>query len=371
MAAITAGKRRLLSDKLAQTLRQRVRTGQYQSGSSLPPVRKLSQEFGVSLNVVQRAVRNLEQEGILSAHHGRSIMVQTEDPCQRTAIFFGIIQPYLSSMGFHRDVLEYVDGAFAERSNFAVVRSSKDDPAREREIAEHLIANGVSGLIVWPTCNDPNGAYFQDLAQRIPVVLVDRLLAGADLPTVVLDYHACGCEIVETLFGEQKRKRLLALMDNLQISSYQEIVSGMEMAAWRAKRAKDLTIVQFPLSALLKGFYREDYSQVTEYTERVRRLLTDGGYDAVFCTQDEFIDYGMAQTELMDDFPGVRLATLRNSAPNDRSMKYSQLNCLEWRTNSGQMLSHAADLVQTWALSRRMPKEKKSLPLQFDQRKPE
>lgn len=357
MTRILAGNKVSLADQVARTLKQRVRTGTYRAGAPLPSVRTLSDEFGVSLNVVQRAVRHLEENGIVKTHPGKGMLVTQEDGCERAAIMFGFIHPYVSSMGFHRDVLEYVDEAFAERLNFAVVRSSKDNPTLEREIAEHLIANGVKGLILWPANDDPNGEYFRKLAMRVPVVLVDRVLPQGNLPAVVLDYYQFGRDVSTTLFGRMQKKRLLVLMDNLRISSYSDIVSGIESAAAELERSKDVTVVQIPIThRIIQKISRSDFTDVPEYRDYVERLLKDGGYDAVFCSQDEFVDYVMAQTGLMDEFTAVRTATLRSTCPNQRSIRYASLNCLEWQTNAGGMISAAADLVQRWVLSRQAPK---------------
>ncbi len=356
MTRMIAGNKVSLHQQVARLLKQRIRTGIYQSGVALPSLRTLCDEFNVSVNVVYRAIRELEENGIVTTHHGKGMMIADGESCEKAAIFFGFIHPYVSSMGFHRAVLEYVDEAFAKRSNFAVVRSSKDDPALEREIVDHLITNGVKGLIVWPTSADSNGEFFMRLSQTIPVVLVDRILAGADLPAVIMDYRNCGNEIGRTLLGPGKR--LLVLMDNLQISSYREISSGIEDAARTMGRLDDVRIVQLPISELVsQKTSRADYREIPELASHVERLLTDGGYDAVFCTQDEFVDYVMAQTGLMDRFPGVQVGTFRTMSPNDRSMKYSQLQCLEWFANSGKMVLQAADLVQRWVLLRQMPRD--------------
>jgi DNA-binding LacI/PurR family transcriptional regulator len=346
-----------LTVQVTQTLKQRVRTGLYQPGNPLPSIRHLCKEFSVSQGIVQQAIRKLEEAGVVKAHHGKGILVQDDDSCEQAAIFFGFIHPYLSSMGFHRDVLEYVDEAFSERSNFAVVRSSKDNIIQEREIAEHLIANGVKGLILWPTTDDTNGEYFQKLSQKVPVVLVDRLLAGTDLPAILLDHYACGREICETLLGKMNKKRFLVLTDNLRISSYQNISQGIDSAARELERLKDVTIVQLPITQIIQKFNHSDFSEVSQYGEYLDRLLAEGGYDAVFCTQDEFIDYCFAQTGLGKKFPAVQLATVRAVCPNERSIKYAALNCLEWFSNSGDMIAQAADLVQRWVLTRQMPKD--------------
>jgi DNA-binding LacI/PurR family transcriptional regulator len=349
MAVIT-GNKISLYNQIAQTIKHRVRTGVYKPGDVLPTVRTMSREFGVSVKAIHQAVHTLEESGIVQTHPRRGVRVAREDGCERAAIFFGFINPYTTSEGFHRTILEHIEEAFSERFNFAIVRSSKDNPVLEREIAEHLIANGVKGLIVWPTNADPNGDYFLKLSRKIPVVLVDRLLAGADLPAVLLDYHNCGREISETLLGKMNRKRLLVLMDTLRISSYQDMAEGLESMAAELHRANSLTNVQLPITRLAQKWGVSDFTEIPGVAEKIERLLNDGQYDSVF------IEHAMVQTGLMDKFPSLQVATFRGTSPNERTIRYAKLGCLEWFTDLGQMMAQAADLVQRWVLSRQMPK---------------
>ncbi len=356
-AGLISGNKVPLYHQIAQTLKQRVRTGQYHTGGPLPSLRMLSEEFRVSPSVIYRAVRDLEESGIVKTHHGKGMIVTGDEPCEQAAIIFGFIHPYLSSMSYHREILEYVDEAFTERANFAVVRSSKDDPALERQIAEHLIANGIRGLMVWPTSDDPNGDYFTQLALRIPVVLVDRLLPGVSLPAVVHDFQTAGQDLCRFLLEQQHRKRMLVLMDDLRISAYDEIARGIKSAAQAMQRLRDITIVQLPITQVIRNINQSVFKDVDFYAEYIERLLTEGGYDSVFSTQDEFVEYVLVETGLAEKFPNTQLATIRSTGPNNRCRKYRRLGCVDVISDSTQMVSRAADIVQKWVLSRQPAKE--------------
>jgi DNA-binding LacI/PurR family transcriptional regulator len=358
MAGLVTGNKIPLYSQVAQTIKQRVRTGIYRPGDTLPSVRELGRQFGVSVKAIHQAIHSLEVGGIVTTHPGKGMRVASDEPCEQAAIIFGFIHPYVSSMGFHSRVLEYVHEAFAERSNFAVVRSSRDDPALERQIAEHLIHNGVKGLIVWPGSGDPNGSYFTEMARRIPVVLVDRLLTGAELPAVVHDFLAAGQDLCRFFLETQKKNRLLVIMDDLRISVYDEIARGINLAAQSLGRLGDITIMQLPITReVLKNVYNSNFKEVDVYAASIERLLTEGGYDAIFCTQDEFIAYALAETGVMDKFPDVQLATIRGIGPNNRCRRYRRIGVVDLMCDPTDMVSRAADIVQKWVLSRRPTKE--------------
>ena len=87
--------------QLAEQMTRRIITGVYPPGSKLPPVRELAAEAGVNPNTMQRALAQLEQDGLVVTNRtaGRTV---TEDAktlsemCMRLAQEH--ITQYLSSM---------------------------------------------------------------------------------------------------------------------------------------------------------------------------------------------------------------------------------------------------------------------------------
>ncbi|MEU0008623.1 GntR family transcriptional regulator [Streptomyces sp. NPDC006314] len=60
------GSRRLTSQEIADTLRERIRTGTLRAGERLPTQAELAEEFGVERGAVRQALRALQQDGLLS-----------------------------------------------------------------------------------------------------------------------------------------------------------------------------------------------------------------------------------------------------------------------------------------------------------------
>ncbi len=339
--------------QVAQAIKQRARTGVYEADMPLPSVRALSSEFGVSLTVIQRAVGYLEEEGMVVSHHGKGITLIGEEGCQQTAITFGFIQPYAGTESFHKNVLGFVDEAFADRYNFVVVRASNHDPVREREIAEHFVANGVKGIILWPTEEDPNGEYFAKLSRTTPVVVVDRLLAGADLPTVVIDAVKLGHDVCQEVFGP--RKRMLVVIDDLKVSPYDDTIRGITEAAAEMNRSDDVKVVRIGISDLIRQVTRMNYSNVNATGEQIADLLQEGGFDTLFCTQDNFLDFVLMETGIIDSLPQVQLIAPVVVDGNVRTRKYNEIRPWTWSWDSAEVVSKGADIVQRWVLSRNRP----------------
>ncbi|MFG2633991.1 winged helix-turn-helix domain-containing protein [Streptomyces sp. NPDC048362] len=60
------GGRRITSHEIADTLRERIRTGALRAGERLPTQAELAGEFGVERGAVRQALRALQQDGLLS-----------------------------------------------------------------------------------------------------------------------------------------------------------------------------------------------------------------------------------------------------------------------------------------------------------------
>ncbi|MDR3080940.1 MAG: GntR family transcriptional regulator [Streptomyces sp.] len=60
------GSRKLSPQKIADTLRARIRTGDLKTGDRLPTQAELAEEFGVERGAVRQALRALQEDGLLS-----------------------------------------------------------------------------------------------------------------------------------------------------------------------------------------------------------------------------------------------------------------------------------------------------------------
>ncbi len=95
--------------QLHQQLTQRIATGMYPRGSRMPSVRELAAEAGVNPNTMQRALAQLEADGLVTTNRtaGRTV---TEDGHVLSRICMELanekIREYLKSMallGFSKD----------------------------------------------------------------------------------------------------------------------------------------------------------------------------------------------------------------------------------------------------------------------------
>jgi len=67
-----------LNEQLVEQLRKQIVLGNAAPGSPLPSVRQLSVELGVNPNTIQKAYREMEQEGLIVSLPGRGSFVTSD-----------------------------------------------------------------------------------------------------------------------------------------------------------------------------------------------------------------------------------------------------------------------------------------------------
>lgn len=87
--------------QLEEIMMQAIASGQYPAGSRLPAVRELAAEAGVNPNTMQRALTDLEREGLLYSQRtaGRFVTDETERiRGKRRELAMTQVQNFLTSM---------------------------------------------------------------------------------------------------------------------------------------------------------------------------------------------------------------------------------------------------------------------------------
>ena len=67
------------AQRVVDSLRSKIRSGQWPSGTKMPSHTALAEEFGVAPLTVRHALSVLEQEGFISRQHGRGTFVETRN----------------------------------------------------------------------------------------------------------------------------------------------------------------------------------------------------------------------------------------------------------------------------------------------------
>lgn len=239
------------SPDLLGILRARIRSGEYPEGAWLPTERELADEFAAPRRLVRRAILQLSQEGLLLCRsrfrpvvtappvetvtsaplqpspslHSRlvALIMRHADPAEREAsaqqrIFWGL-NHRLSQEGYH--------GIFLDLGTSEGTENQYAD--REAAHLRYALDQNVAGVIFYPYAYRHNRELVQEVARRMPLVLIDRWIPGIQADFVGVDNFDALYEMTRYLIGLGHRRILFASTGD-RINTVQERYSGYRQA---------------------------------------------------------------------------------------------------------------------------------------------
>ncbi|CEG23921.1 HTH-type transcriptional regulator KdgR [Planococcus massiliensis] len=89
---------------------------------------------------------------------------------------------------FSTQILRTIENNFNGQGFHTIICNADDEPEKERNYIEMLLAKQVDGLIIFPTGGNLD-LYEQMKKRNFPVVFMDRKIEGLEIETVMLDNH--------------------------------------------------------------------------------------------------------------------------------------------------------------------------------------
>jgi len=199
-------------------LRGRIQAGIYPSGEPLPPERELAVTFGASRRTVRVAVEQLAVDGLLTIRPKcRPVVASAFQPpvaderspdlsaarvtskktlvtsrlvalvmwhgipsesgvTAQQLIFWGMNEA-LAKAGYHGVFLDLGDA----------IGSDEDNAVREAARLQYAIDNEFGGVVFYSYAFGHNRELVREVARRMPLVLIDRMLNGIDADYVGVD----------------------------------------------------------------------------------------------------------------------------------------------------------------------------------------
>jgi LacI family transcriptional regulator len=153
-------------------------------------------------------------------------------------IFEDVSNPFFSAI--HRGVEE----SARTRGVVTLAGSSDEEPERERELIDALLARRVDGLIIASTATD-RVHLLRDVASGLALVFVDRAPVSIDADCVVSDNRG-GAERAVTHLIAQGHRRIAFLGDRPGVYTASERLAGYRAALTRAEIPEDRDLIRHP-----------------------------------------------------------------------------------------------------------------------------
>lgn len=187
---------------VAESIRTEIREGRYREGSKLPSEADLMREFGAAKMTVHRALRELAAEKFVRrVERVGTFVLPRQLPATRK---IGLVLP--------------TNEGFLEFNMLAGVRDGLDTgdqyvlyPTDNQPIAEadalSRVANEVDGVLILPSGDPGTSRKLKQLHDEgFPVVCVDRVCKGVDLPAVTTDNYQSSRRALECLLSERPHR---------------------------------------------------------------------------------------------------------------------------------------------------------------------
>lgn len=104
---------------------------------------------------------------------------------QKTTFTVGIIVANIIH-SFSTHIIRAVEFGFNQHGFHTIVCNADDDPEKERNYIEMLMAKQVDAIILFPTGDNIN-LYQQMQQQNFPILFMDRTIEGLNIPSILLE----------------------------------------------------------------------------------------------------------------------------------------------------------------------------------------
>jgi DNA-binding LacI/PurR family transcriptional regulator len=231
------GQKTTLYAHLLTELRQRILDGRLPEGSRLPSEAELSDTYDVSRGTVRQALGILTNEGFIERIKGSGSYVRPRNGEVSSAHAplskqIGLVLSH-SSDQLNMEILIGVEKGAKGRGYRVIFSYAEENADQQRRDIQHLIADAVDGLIVFPVGKDAAHEGIAQLkADSIPYVLVDRYFPDLDSDYVTADNYDGGYRATEHLLilGYRRIAFVYAPSSSLTVTSIRDRWAGYRAA---------------------------------------------------------------------------------------------------------------------------------------------
>lgn len=217
-----------LHEQLFNELRHLIISGALKPHTRLPGELELVDMLNISRSTVQRAWQTAQDDGLIYRVTGKGTFVR-ERPTMPASRMIGFINPEFRG-NFAGHLLSSAERVLREcgyRVSFAHTDRQIDE---ENRLLRAMVDEGVCGFLMWPTKGRANGRVLTDPRFNLPVVLMDRPIAGLALPCVTSNNHAGGLQAMQHLLGLGHKRIVFLARPHLDLFPVAERLRAYEDA---------------------------------------------------------------------------------------------------------------------------------------------
>jgi len=256
-----------VSERVIDVLADRIRSGQYGAGEMLPTERTLATEFGVNRQSVRTAIEQLIRDGLVTQRpncrpmvgpaplemkqeRGRKVTERTSRKAASRISASNLVALIMWRGGGPLErwrggsLLDHA-GASQQRIFWGVnqslmklrrhavfldlggdqIGSEEENAAREAEHLRYIRDEGFGGALFYPYAYRHNHDLVREVSRSVPLVLLDRKIAGIDTDFVGLQNYRAIAMVIEHLLA-QGHRRITYITRSEPIHTVQDRLQG-------------------------------------------------------------------------------------------------------------------------------------------------
>lgn len=276
--------------QLADHLRRQVQDGTWPAGHRLPPEIDLARALAISRGTARQAMDLLVSQGLLQRIPGKGTFVTLPDR-RPSSQLIGIVVPFLRD-SLTTDMVRGAESVLRRNGYSLIFCHSDGDLEFERQHLARLGREGISGLIVFPLGLPEEAPLLAPLVtSNLPLVLIDRLVPGLAVASVVADNAGGAYRAVEHLLALGHR-RIACVSLPESPTSVVDRVRGYEQAL-RDAGVLPLAAIQLAITPRLSDDPVPRYT-ATELAPLDQALAMQDAPTALFCIND-FVAMGVME----------------------------------------------------------------------------
>lgn len=203
---------------LAREIERGIRAGEYAARSRLPSIRMLESIHGVARNTVQGALRVLSRDGLIvrgsSPRQGYRVadLLESvgEEPGESSLNAVKLLLPFSSWQFAGAKYLEAVESVFSRHHCGTLFANHRNALEEERRLLSQVLS--VQGgeraliLIAAASYDNPNRDLLHQIAPNMPIILLERTIAGFSTHFVGMDNRSIGLRATRHLTATGRRR---------------------------------------------------------------------------------------------------------------------------------------------------------------------
>lgn len=218
-----------------RTITETIPSGAFQGFKGLASISDVARYVGCSTSTVSRVVNNRDAVHPVTRKRVHEAIQKLQYKPSLTAVglrmkqgrLLGLAVPESTSAAFTQIIQFSLEAAYKNGYNLILVNTHEDPELEERYITD-LLRRDINGII-FSRVSDESHILARILEQNIPIVVIDRGLAGDKAASVVLDNQKAGYIAGRHLAGLGHRN-LACVTGPLRISLCRDRLNGFQKA---------------------------------------------------------------------------------------------------------------------------------------------